>query len=80
MAPRPTVLVPINHPWAVNFPERVVTLRKQKKMTRQRLAERIGVHVAQIRRYEAGTSQPTLDFIRGMAVARRDRRGATFRQ
>ena len=62
-------LVPINHQWAVNFPEHVIALRKQKAMTQQQLAERIGVHVAQIRRYEAGTSQPTLDVIRSMAVA-----------
>jgi transcriptional regulator with XRE-family HTH domain len=38
-------------------------------MTQQQLAERIGVHVAQIRRYEAGTSQPTLDVVRSLAVA-----------
>jgi transcriptional regulator with XRE-family HTH domain len=63
------VLVPINHQWAVNFPEHLVTLRKQKGMTQQHLAERIGVHVAQIRRYEAGSSQPTLDVVRSMAVA-----------
>ena len=63
------VLVPINHQWAVNFPQHVIALRKQKAMTQQQLAERIGVHVAQIRRYEAGTSQPTLDVIRSMAVA-----------
>jgi transcriptional regulator with XRE-family HTH domain len=63
------VLVPINHQWAVNFPEHVISLRKQKGMTQQQLAERIGVHVAQIRRYEAGTSQPTLDVIRSLAVA-----------
>jgi transcriptional regulator with XRE-family HTH domain len=47
----------------------VVALRKQKGMTQQQLAERIGVHVAQIRRYEAGTSQPTLDVVRSLAVA-----------
>jgi transcriptional regulator with XRE-family HTH domain len=64
-----SVLVPINHQWAVNFPEHVVALRKQKGMTQQQLAERIGVHVAQIRRYEAGTSQPTLDVVRSLSVA-----------
>jgi transcriptional regulator with XRE-family HTH domain len=61
--------VPINHHWTVNFPEHLATLRKQKGMTQQQLADRVGVHVVQLRRYEAGTSQPTLDVIRSMAVA-----------
>ena len=61
--------VPINHHWTVNFPEHLAALRKQKGMTQQQLADRVGVHVVQLRRYEAGTSQPTLDVIRSMAVA-----------
>ena len=63
------VAVPINHHWTVNFPEHLAELRKQKALTQQQLAEKIGVHVAQIRRYEAGSSQPTLDVIRSLAVA-----------
>ena len=62
-------LVPINHQWAVNFPEHLVSLRKQKGMTQQQLAERVGVHVQQLKRYEGGISQPTLDVIRNMAMA-----------
>ena len=61
--------MPVNHIWAVNFPEHLAALRKQKGLTQQQLAEKIGVHVAQVRRYEAGTSQPTLDVIRSLAVA-----------
>ena len=38
-------------------------------MTQQSLAEAIGVHVSQLRRYEAGVSQPTLDVLRKLAVA-----------
>jgi transcriptional regulator with XRE-family HTH domain len=53
----------------VNFPEHLAILRKEKGLTQPQLAEKIGVHVAQVRRYEAGTSQPTLDVIRSMAVA-----------
>ncbi len=70
--------VPINHHWTVNFPEHLGTLRKQKGMTQQQLADRVGVHVVQFRRYEAGTSQPTLDVIRGMAVAPDIRADAFF--
>jgi transcriptional regulator with XRE-family HTH domain len=61
--------VPVNHHWRVNFPEHLALLRKEKGLTQPQLAEKIGVHVAQVRRYEAGTSQPTLDVIRAIAVA-----------
>jgi transcriptional regulator with XRE-family HTH domain len=54
---------------APTFPERLAALRKQHSLTQQTLAERIGVHVVQLRRYEAGTSQPTLDVIRKIATA-----------
>lgn len=33
------------------------------------LAERANTHVTQIRRYEAGTSTPTLDVLRNLALA-----------
>ena len=62
-------LVPINHHWRVKFPEHLAQLRKGRGFTQPQLAEKIGLHVAQIRRYEAGTSQPTLDVIRSLAVA-----------
>jgi transcriptional regulator with XRE-family HTH domain len=38
-------------------------------MTQRSLAEHVGVHVSQIRRYEAGDSSPTLDVLRKLAVA-----------
>ena len=53
----------------MEFPERLIRLRKEQKLTQQALANRVGVHVMQIRRYEAGTTQPTLDVIRRLAVA-----------
>ncbi len=62
------VLVPKN-PLATGFPVRVVELRKEKGLTQQHLAERVGVHVQQLKRYEAGASQPTLDVIRNLAMA-----------
>ena len=62
-------VVPVNHHWRVNFPEHLAQLRKERGLTQTQLAEKIGVHVAQVRRYEAGTSQPTLDVIRSLAVA-----------
>ena len=53
----------------MDFPERLVSLRKEKNLTQKELSELIGMHVAQIRRYESGTSQPTLDVIRKIAIA-----------
>ena len=51
------------------FPDRLVVFRKEKGLTQQALAESIGLSVMQLRRYEAGTSQPTLDVLRKIAVA-----------
>lgn len=54
---------------AMDFPERLAALRKDKGLTQNALADLAGVHVAQIRRYEGGDSQPTLDVVRKLAVA-----------
>ena len=51
------------------FSERLVAFRKERNLTQQALADQIRMHVVQIRRYEAGASQPTLDVIRKLAVA-----------
>jgi len=67
--PAYAMLVPANHHWRLNFPEHLAHLRKDKGLTQPQFAEKIGVHVAQVRRYEAGSSQPTLDVIRNMALA-----------
>lgn len=52
-----------------NFAARLAAVRKQRAMTQQALAGRSGAHVTQIRRYEAGTSAPTLDVLRNLALA-----------
>ena len=49
------------------FPDRLVNLRKQKGMTQQALSDASGVHVSQLRRYEAGKSEPTLEILRRLA-------------
>jgi transcriptional regulator with XRE-family HTH domain len=60
-----------NHPApkAPNFPQHLAALRKEKSLTQQQLADSIEVSVGQFRRYESGSSQPTLDVIRKMAMA-----------
>ncbi|MCP3880626.1 MAG: helix-turn-helix transcriptional regulator [Sulfitobacter sp.] len=51
------------------FADRLTTLRKDRQLTQAALAERANTHVTQIRRYEAGTSTPTLDVLRNLALA-----------
>ena len=53
----------------MSFPQRLATLRKQQGLTQQALAERVGIHVTGLRRYEAGTAQPTLDVLRRIAIS-----------
>lgn len=56
-------------PAAPNFPIRLIQLRRQAAMTQPALAEAAGVHVNQIKRYEAGHAQPTLEALVGLARA-----------
>ncbi len=54
---------------SMEFRERLAALRRERDLTQQVLADKAGVHVAQIRRYEAGQNQPALDVIRKLAIA-----------
>lgn len=45
----------------MHFPTRLIQLRKARGLTQQELAEAAQLHVNQIRRYEAGSAQPTLE-------------------
>ncbi len=58
-------------PWKDNmpFPEKLAMLRKKNSLTQQVLADKLGIHVSQLKRYEAGTSQPTLDVLRKIALS-----------
>ena len=50
------------------FSERLSSLRKQRGFTQEALADSIGITKTQVYRYENGSSQPTLDVIRNLAV------------
>jgi len=45
----------------MEFVKRLIILRKERGLTQQSLANAIDLHVNQIKRYEAGTAQPTLE-------------------
>lgn len=44
----------------MNFPAILVKTRKKHGLTQQALADAVCMHVNQIKKYESGTSQPTL--------------------
>ena len=55
----------------VGFPERLVAIRKERNLTQQALAGLARCGISQLKRYELGTSQPTLDAIKRLAQALR---------
>ena len=53
----------------MRFPSRLIQLRKAAGFTQQNMSAAAEWHVNQIRRYEAGTAQPTLDALIRLAKA-----------
>jgi len=49
------------------FAEKLAKIRKGKGLTQQEMAQKAGVGIAQIRRYEKGKSSPTLEVIKNIA-------------
>ncbi len=56
-------------PLPMGFSQRLSELRKLRGLTQQAIADKIDLHVNQIKRYEAGTAQPTLDTLVRLAKA-----------
>lgn len=48
---------------------RLLDLRRQHDLTQQEMADRVGLHVNQIRRYEAGGTLPSLEALKKIALA-----------
>lgn len=67
--PPTLVFVKKKAPPELTFHDRLTALRKERGLTQQGLSELVGMHISQIRRYESGQSQPTLDAIRKLSVA-----------
>jgi len=59
------------YPWlyAMSFSARLLVLRRERNLTQQGLADVTEIHVQQIKRYEAGTSQPSAEAIKKIAKA-----------
>jgi len=51
----------------MSFGGRLIGLRRERNLTQQAFADATGIHVQQIKRYEAGTSQPSAEALRKIA-------------
>ena len=52
----------------MSFPDLLASARKNKGLTQEALGELVGLTKLQIYRYEKGTSQPTLDVLKKLAL------------
>lgn len=55
--------------WLINMSiaARLADIRKKKGLTQQALADAIGLHVTQIKRYESGASLPSVEALKKIA-------------
>ncbi|WP_207389761.1 helix-turn-helix domain-containing protein [Stutzerimonas kirkiae] len=53
----------------MSFTERFLQLRKQHGLTQQQMAETVGIHITQVKRYESGEAQPSLEILKKVAMA-----------
>lgn len=51
------------------FPQALVQLRRTKGLSQQALADATGINVTQIKRYEGGSSQPSMEELKEIALA-----------
>lgn len=51
------------------FPQALVQLRRAKGLSQQALADATGIHVTQIKRYEGGSAQPSMEGLKKIALA-----------
>lgn len=49
------------------FAQKLSNLRNSKGLTQQEMAKKVGIGIAQLRRYEGGKSSPTLEVIKNIA-------------
>ena len=51
------------------FSKQFLQLRKDHKLTQQEMADRCGMHITQVRRYEADQAQPSVEILKKIALA-----------
>ena len=55
--------------FSMSFPLRFSQLRKKNKLTQQEMADRVGMHITQVKRYEAGQAKPSVEMLKKIATA-----------
>ena len=55
----------------MSFAERLTTRRKELGLTQQSLADLAEIHMMQVHRYESGSTQPSLEVLKKLAIALR---------
>lgn len=53
----------------MSLPARLITLRKDRGLTQQQMADTIGIHVNSLKKYESGQAQPSLDVLKKIALS-----------
>jgi len=61
-------LLELEHWLPMDFADRLTALRKQRGWTQQHLASALELNLTQIKRYETGASQPSLEALRKIAL------------
>ena len=59
----------INLYLVMSLPERLISLRKDKGLTQQQMADAIGIHVNSLKKYESSQAQPSLDVLKKIALS-----------
>ena len=54
---------------SMTFPSRLISLRKERGLSQQAMAEAIGIHANSWKKYESGQAQPSLDVLKKIAMA-----------
>nr|WP_254892003.1 helix-turn-helix transcriptional regulator [Salmonella enterica] len=52
----------------MSFSTRFLQLRKGHGLTQPQMADKVGIHLTQVRRYESGEAQPSLEILKRIAV------------
>ncbi|ADD76077.1 RstR1 [Pantoea ananatis LMG 20103] len=52
----------------MSFSTRFLSLRKEHGLTQPQMADKVGIHLTQVRRYESREAQPSLDILKHIAV------------
>lgn len=52
----------------MSISQRLITLRREQSLTQQEMADRVGLHVNQIRRYESEQAHPSLEALKKIAL------------